>query len=214
MFTRSLVLSVAALGCVVLSFPTTWFVYAGIYRIHFMGIFNFIALFVIVGIGVDDVFVFHDAWKQAAALHPDDLEARLGYAYRRSVSAMAVTTVTDAAAFFTNCLSSITVVRVFGVFMGTLVLVNFFLVVTAFPALIVVRYHLGLDATAARSCFLNLQRTLAPGGVTEMALVALSLSANPAFVTLHHIYRILLTVLVIGTATKLRNRRRAAPPDG
>lgn len=37
--------------------------------------------------------------------------------------------------------------------------------------------------------------SFAPGGVTEMSLVALSLQANPAFVTLHHIYRILLTVL-------------------
>jgi len=55
--------------------------------------------------------------------------------------------------------------------------------------------------------------TLAPGGVTEMALVALSLQANPAFVTLHHIYRILLTVLVIGTVTRFRSARRAAPPD-
>jgi membrane AbrB-like protein len=55
--------------------------------------------------------------------------------------------------------------------------------------------------------------SLAPGGVTEMALVALSLSANPAFVTLHHIYRILVTVLVIGTVTKLRRAPRAAPPD-
>jgi membrane AbrB-like protein len=55
--------------------------------------------------------------------------------------------------------------------------------------------------------------SLAPGGVTEMALVALSLQANPAFVTLHHIYRILLTVLVIGTLTRLRSARPAAPPD-
>ncbi|WP_210877290.1 AbrB family transcriptional regulator [Roseovarius autotrophicus] len=55
--------------------------------------------------------------------------------------------------------------------------------------------------------------SLAPGGVTEMALVALSLNANPAFVTLHHIYRILLTVLVIGAVTKFRPARRAAPPD-
>ena len=37
--------------------------------------------------------------------------------------------------------------------------------------------------------------SFAPGGVTEMALVALSLPANPALVTLHHIYRILITVL-------------------
>ena len=39
--------------------------------------------------------------------------------------------------------------------------------------------------------------SFAPGGVTEMALVALSLQANPAFVTLHHIIRILLTVVVL-----------------
>ncbi|MCG7492704.1 AbrB family transcriptional regulator [Thalassobius sp. Cn5-15] len=38
----------------------------------------------------------------------------------------------------------------------------------------------------------------APGGVTEMALVALSLNANPALVTLHHVYRIFATVLAMG----------------
>lgn len=37
--------------------------------------------------------------------------------------------------------------------------------------------------------------SFAPGGVTEMSLVALSLQANPAFVTLHHIIRILITVV-------------------
>jgi uncharacterized membrane protein AbrB (regulator of aidB expression) len=30
-----------------------------------------------------------------------------------------------------------------------------------------------------------------------MALIALSLNANPAFVTLHHVYRIILTVFVL-----------------
>lgn len=39
--------------------------------------------------------------------------------------------------------------------------------------------------------------SFSPGGVTEMALIALSLQANPAFVTTHHIYRILLTVAVM-----------------
>ena len=37
--------------------------------------------------------------------------------------------------------------------------------------------------------------SFAPGGVTEMGLVALSLSANPAMVAFHHLYRITLTVL-------------------
>lgn len=45
----------------------------------------------------------------------------------------------------------------------------------------------------------------APGGVTEMTLVALSLSGNPAIVTLHHITRILITVtLLTGSARWLR----------
>ena len=44
--------------------------------------------------------------------------------------------------------------------------------------------------------------SFAPGGVTEMALIALSLDANPAFVTLHHLYRIVLTVVVISWVAK------------
>ncbi|THD74843.1 AbrB family transcriptional regulator [Thalassobius vesicularis] len=50
--------------------------------------------------------------------------------------------------------------------------------------------------------------SFAPGGVTEMALVALSLHANPAIVTLHHIYRIILTVVEMTFAARL------LPPDG
>ena len=44
--------------------------------------------------------------------------------------------------------------------------------------------------------------SFSPGGVTEMALIALSLNANPAFVTMHHLYRIVLTVFVIVRAAK------------
>ncbi len=44
--------------------------------------------------------------------------------------------------------------------------------------------------------------SLTPGGVTEMALIALSLQANPAFVTMHHIFRILLTVMAMSWAYK------------
>lgn len=49
--------------------------------------------------------------------------------------------------------------------------------------------------------------SFAPGGVTEMALVALSLQANPAFVTLHHIFRILITVFwLMGSLSWVRRR--------
>ncbi|MFX0540338.1 AbrB family transcriptional regulator [Roseovarius sp. S4756] len=48
--------------------------------------------------------------------------------------------------------------------------------------------------------------SFAPGGVTEMGLIALSMAANPAFVTMHHILRILITVVAV---TALGPRLRA-----
>lgn len=43
--------------------------------------------------------------------------------------------------------------------------------------------------------FLHLLISYAPGGVAEMSIVALSLAASPAIVSLHHIVRILMTVV-------------------
>jgi membrane AbrB-like protein len=50
--------------------------------------------------------------------------------------------------------------------------------------------------------------SFAPGGVTEMALIALSLHANPAIVTLHHIYRIILTVVEMTAVVRFLDRKR------
>lgn len=52
--------------------------------------------------------------------------------------------------------------------------------------------------------FLHLLISFAPGGVTEMSIIALSLAANPALVTVHHVLRILLTVMELTLITKLR----------
>lgn len=49
--------------------------------------------------------------------------------------------------------------------------------------------------------------SFAPGGVTEMALVALSVQANPALVTLYHIIRILITVLGLTLSAGWLKRR-------
>ncbi|RVV98669.1 AbrB family transcriptional regulator [Mesobaculum littorinae] len=44
--------------------------------------------------------------------------------------------------------------------------------------------------------------SFAPGGVSEMGLIALSLAVNPAFVTFHHLYRIAVTVIEISIASR------------
>lgn len=49
----------------------------------------------------------------------------------------------------------------------------------------------------------------APGGVTEMSLIALSLQANPVFVSLHHLVRILFAV---GISARLERWTIGKPP--
>lgn len=53
--------------------------------------------------------------------------------------------------------------------------------------------------------FLQLLISYAPGGVTEMSVIALSLAVNPAMVSLHHVVRILFTVGFMGLAEKRVN---------
>jgi uncharacterized protein len=56
------------------------------------------------------------------------------------------------------------------------------------------------------AAFDTLLVSFAPGGVTEMALIALSLNANPALVTAHHIYRIILTVIGMSVIARWQKR--------
>lgn len=51
--------------------------------------------------------------------------------------------------------------------------------------------------------FLALFISFAPGGVAEMSIVALSLAASPALVSLHHVVRILITVAELPLAARL-----------
>ena len=146
--TRSLLLTVLGQVHVLLSFPSTWFVYRVILGIEYMGFLNFISLFVIMGIGADDIFVFVDAWKQSRLEPPEisgSLITRLDWTYRRACGAMLITSITDAGAFYANSFSNIAAVRIFGYFMGTLVCINFLLVITYFPAVVVLHHKLGLE---------------------------------------------------------------------
>ncbi|KIN74568.1 putative ammonia monooxygenase [Sulfitobacter guttiformis KCTC 32187] len=47
--------------------------------------------------------------------------------------------------------------------------------------------------------------SFAPGGVTEMSLVALSLGVSPVLVTAHHLFRIVFTVTVAGALSRQKH---------
>ena len=50
---------------IVLSFPVAFFVYRALAGIAWVGLLNLLGVFLIAGIGADDIFVVWEHWKQA-----------------------------------------------------------------------------------------------------------------------------------------------------
>eukprot|EP00040_Diaphanoeca_grandis_P005674 m.33974 g.33974 ORF g.33974 m.33974 type:complete len:1031 (+) comp16909_c0_seq1:328-3420(+) len=142
--TKSMFLSGFGLGHVVLSFPFAYLFMCIFLQSYTMGVLNFMSLFIILGIGADDVFIFLDAWKQsqhmvavtkgATPFHL--LHARLCWAYRRASWAMLITSLTTSAAFLMNLASSVPAIQVFGFFTAFMVLTNYLMVISYFPAMV------------------------------------------------------------------------------
>ena len=135
--TGSLFITFCAMFEIIVSFPAAYAFYAYVLNLEKISILQFLAVFIILGIGVDDVFVFYDSFEdatKAVGIRGDTLEARLNYANDHAGRAMLVTSMTSGAAFAANLASAIPAVQVFGVFIAVMVLINYFLVVTWFPA--------------------------------------------------------------------------------
>lgn len=136
---------------VILSFPFSYFFLQLFFDIGAMGVLNFLGIFIILGIGADDIFILLDAWKQSAAvfadLDPDDIDPqarekhlaeRLHWTYVRASGAMLVTSVTTSAAFMMNIVSSVIPIQVFGIQVAFMVMSNYVFVVTYYPAIVIV----------------------------------------------------------------------------
>merc|ERR1711871_705141 len=62
--TQSLFLALSGMFTITLSFPLAYGVYCSILGAHRMIAINFLSLFVVIGVGADDVFVLTDTWNQ------------------------------------------------------------------------------------------------------------------------------------------------------
>eukprot|EP00232_Nephroselmis_pyriformis_P019643 CAMPEP_0182884958 /NCGR_PEP_ID=MMETSP0034_2-20130328/19317_1 /TAXON_ID=156128 /ORGANISM="Nephroselmis pyriformis, Strain CCMP717" /LENGTH=237 /DNA_ID=CAMNT_0025018199 /DNA_START=8 /DNA_END=717 /DNA_ORIENTATION=- len=133
---------------IMLSFPSAFFVYKLVLGFKYFPFLNFLGMFVILGIGADDIFVFYDGWR-----HSEDSLARAGNprpsaeeimadCYGPAAGAMAVTSFTTAVAFFATAVVPVAPLRLFAVFMGFLTLFDYLYVVTFFPAIVTVQHNL------------------------------------------------------------------------
>ena len=96
---------------------------------------NQLAIFIVLGIAADDIFVFCDAYRQSEfiSLIAKDENRRVAYAFKRAFSAILVTSSTTAVAFLANASSEIRPIRAFGIFAAILIPVNFFIVILVIP---------------------------------------------------------------------------------
>ena len=126
---------------ILVSFPIAAFVWFVVFQQKGITNLMFIGVFVILGIGADDIFVYVDAWKQSAFEDKSisgSLETRFAWAYRRAVVAMTSTSVTT---FFCFCICIVSPVwdfRCFGITCGFMILADFALVMTLLPAAVLI----------------------------------------------------------------------------
>jgi len=135
-----------ALGGVVniyLSFPLAYFVYRTLLGFRINGLTT-MAMFVVLGIGADDVFIVVDTWKRSGASLTDggmgagfDVAQRAAWVLAHAAPAMAVTSATTISAFMTSVISTVPVIQQFGVFAALVVFFNYMLVCTFFLGVVV-----------------------------------------------------------------------------
>ncbi|KAL8608257.1 hypothetical protein ACOMHN_042124 [Nucella lapillus] len=149
--TRSLWMTTLGVFSILCSFVETNLLYRVVLGYRYFGFFHVVVMFIILGIGADDLFVFWDAWKASELRHFPTLAHRLDETYRKSTISMFVTSLTTMLAFLASAISPLLAISSFGVFSAILVIVDYISVITFFPT-IVVFYHLHFDNKSLFPC--------------------------------------------------------------
>lgn len=133
---------------ILLSIPFSFSFYKFVLGIPFFSQMHILTIFLVLGVGADDVFVLNDAWKQSLTAVPreagEDKEAflakRMFYAYKRTASAVFNTSFTTAMAFVSTGISPMMSISTFGWFASVCICVNYLFVITFTPCVILVHH--------------------------------------------------------------------------
>jgi len=141
--TGSCFISFFGMGQIFMSIPISAFFYYIICRIKFWSFFNLMTIFVVMGIGADDMFIFFDCWQQAEAkMKPiekfetenDYYLKRMSFTFRKAGKAMVLTTTTTCIAFLSLLTSDLPAIKTFGVYSSFVILFDFIFSLTVFPS--------------------------------------------------------------------------------
>jgi len=136
---RSFFLATTGVITILFSFPATDIINFYIVRNTYYSSLHALAIFIVLGVAADDIFVFVDGWHQSInnRVIAHDRRRRLAYAFRRAVRATATTSSTTAVAFLANAWSPLMPMRSFGLYCAVLIIVNYALLIIFLPPLII-----------------------------------------------------------------------------
>jgi len=120
---KSFFLASLSLFNIVMSLPVALVIYRFVFGVTYFSSIHITILIVVVGIGADDVLVFHDLWEGSFAIQEieNDLTKRLTYTLRRASKQMFITSLTSTVAFASCIGSKIMPIQAFGVFAAIVV---------------------------------------------------------------------------------------------
>ena len=137
LYLQSFVLILATVVNIIFSFAIAYFIYFSVCGLKFYPFINLLAGLVLVAVGADDVFIFYDCWLQFKKDTSLEMHQIIAQTLNHAALAIFVTSLTTASAFFSNMVSCITSIQCFAIFAGIAVLVNFVLMVTWTPSIII-----------------------------------------------------------------------------
>ncbi|NXU48505.1 DISP1 protein, partial [Turnix velox] len=150
-YTKSIFITLMTMFAIISSLIISYFLYRVVFNFQFFPFMNLTALIILVGIGADDAFVLCDVWNYTKMDKPQaGTSETVSVTLQHAALSMFVTSFTTAAAFYANYVSNITAIRCFGVYAGTAILVNYLLMVTWLPAVVVLHERYLLNVF---SCF-------------------------------------------------------------
>jgi len=149
--TNSYFLATNGMFMICFNYAPTIFLYRFVANFAYFGILQQVALFIILSIGADDIFVIIDTWSQTNALHWKDqnLERRMTHTLDHSSKVMLTTSLSTTFSFLANATSSLPAIYTFGVFCAFLIIVNYIAVCLFYPTVLAVYELYFMEQTVA-----------------------------------------------------------------
>jgi len=140
---------------IIMSIPFGMLIYKNIYGIPFFSSLHVLVIFIVLGVGADDIFVYVDAWKQSEdevktvpglRYIPDNsiekLHWRMHRTFRHTMSAVFNTSFSTAFAFLSTAFSPLMPISTFGIFAATTIVLNYIFVMTLMPPAVILAQEL------------------------------------------------------------------------